>query len=290
MQLLFDVGYTFSIYLIIALSYHIIYVTTREFNLSHAVTIVSGPYIHYFLSIHLGFSIYIAIPLALFCAVIIGVIPELTIYQPIRKRSNIPYAVLISSLGFYTIAINVISLIFGDDIKILKTGEVLSGNFIGGAYVASIQILSILISIILFFSFTWFMKNSILGIRLRSVSSNPNLAEILGISTKKIYLWSYLIGSFFAAIVGLLIAYDTGMYTTMGFSLLFYGIVAMIIGGIGSNKGIIIGSLFLSAIQHLVSYTWGAQWMDAITYFILIIFLIFKPKGFGGAQLKKTEL
>jgi len=93
-----------------------------------------------------------------------------------------------------------------------------------------------------------------------------------------------------AAVASILIAFDTDMRPTMGFSWLLYGVVAMIIGGVGSNWGLVGGALLLATAQHLSAYYIGSQWMDAVAYIILILFLIARPLGFSGKRLKKIEI
>jgi len=66
----------------------------------------------------------------------------------------------------------------------------------------------------------------------------------------------------------------------MGFNWLLYGVVAMIIGGVGSNWGLAGGALLLATAQHLAAYYIGSQWMDAVAYIILILFLIAKSIAF----------
>ena len=76
----------------------------------------------------------------------------------------------------------------------------------------------------------------------------------------------------------------------MGFNWLLYGVVAMIIGGVGSHWGLVGGALLLATAQHLAAYYIGSQWMDAVAYIILIVFLIARPLGFSGKRLKKIEI
>ena len=103
-------------------------------------------------------------------------------------------------------------------------------------------------------------------------------------------MFSFLIGSLLVSVVGILIAFDMNMYPTMGFNWLLYGVVVMIISGIGSQLGLIAGALSLAIMQHVFAYYIGSQWMDAIAYILLILFLIWKPLGISGKQLKKTEI
>jgi branched-subunit amino acid ABC-type transport system permease component len=116
------------------------------------------------------------------------------------------------------------------------------------------------------------------------------LSNIVGISSDRVILQAFALGSALAAVAGILIAFDVDMTPTMGFKWLLYGVVAMIIGGVGSHWGLVGGALLLAASQHLAAYYIGSQWMDAVAYIILIVFLIAKPLGFSGKRLKKIEI
>ncbi len=197
---------------------------------------------------------------------------------------------MISSLGLYIVLQNVISLLWGNDTKSLKLGEIKAGYEVFGAYITDIQIIMIIVCFVLFVVFVMIMKYSRVGRNIRTVASNPQLSNIMGIPSNRVTLWAFGVGSALAAVAGILIAFDTDMTPTMGFDWLLYGVVAMIIGGMDSNWGLAGGALLLATLQHLVAYYIGSQWMDAITYIILILFLIWKPLGFSGKQLKKIEI
>jgi branched-subunit amino acid ABC-type transport system permease component len=181
-------------------------------------------------------------------------------------------------------------MIWGNNIKSIRTGEVKVGNKFFGAYVTDIQIITIAVCLALFAACVFFMKYSRIGRNIRAVASNSELSNIVGINSDRVILWAFGIGSALAAVAGILIAFDTDMRPTMGFSWLLYGVVAMIIGGVGSNWGLAGGALLLATAQHLAAYYIGSQWMDAIAYVILILFLIAKPLGFSGKRLKKIEI
>lgn len=221
---------------------------------------------------------------------LIGVLSELLIYKPLRKNKSSSLVLLLSSLGIYIVLQNLISLTWGDDTKSIRTGEIKVGNEIFGAYITDIQIIIIVVSLILFIGTLLFLKYTKIGKNMRAVSSNEELSNIFGINSNYVILWSFGIGSALAAVAGILVAFDTDMTPTMGFNLLLYGVVAMIIGGVGSIKGLIGGAFLLATAQHLGAYYIDSKWMDAIAYIVLILFLIWKPLGFSGKRLKKIEI
>ena len=181
-------------------------------------------------------------------------------------------------------------MIWGDNLKSIGKGKVNVGYEFFGAYITDIQIITIVIGISIFTFAVLFLKYHKIGRNIRAVAANTQLANIMGINSNSVILWSFGIGSGMAAITGILVASDTGLTPTMGFNLLLYGIVAMIIGGVGSAWGLAGGSLLLAATQNLGAYYFSSQWMNAITYLILILFLIWKPLGFSGKRLKKIEI
>ena len=289
-QILINILFTFCLYLSISVGFVIIYYPTKFFHIAHAITLTFSAYFTFLFSIQLNFPLAISIPLAILAATAIGMLSEIALYKPLRKRNASPMILMIASLGLYIVLQNLISLLWGDATKSVRTWEVKVGNQFFGAYITDIQIITIAVCLALFTACVFFMKYSRIGRNIRAVASNPELSNVAGIHSNRVILWAFGIGSALAAGAGILIALDTDMRPTMGFSWLLYGVVAMIIGGVGSNWGLAGGALLLATAQHLAAYYIGSQWMDAVAYIILILFLIAKPLGFSGKRLKKIEI
>lgn len=290
MQILCNISLSFFIYVLIALSFVLCYYPTRFFHIAHAITLTFSAYFTYLFAIQLHIPVCLAVPLAVIYATAAGVLSEIALYKPLRKRNASPMILMIASLGLYTVLQNIISMLWGDDTKSVRTGEIKVGHEFFGAYITDIQITTIAVCAALFAACVVLMKYSRIGRNIRAVASNPELSNIVGIHSDRVILWAFGIGSALAAVAGILIAFDTDMTPTMGFSWLLYGVVAMIIGGVGSNWGLAGGALLLATAQHLAAYYIGSQWMDAVAYIILILFLIAEPLGFSGKRLKKIEL
>lgn len=197
---------------------------------------------------------------------------------------------MIASLGVYIVFQNCISLIWGDLSLSIRSSAIRTGYNLLGGHITLLQIVSIFILLGMFLIFNIIIRYCKIGRNIRAVSENPELSNIMGINSLQTTLWACGIGTFLAATVGILYALDTDMTPTMGFNLLLYGVVAMIIGGVGKSKGIIGGALLLSSAQHISAYYIGSEWMSAVAYIILISFLLYRPLGFSGIRMKKTEL
>ncbi len=289
-QLVSSIIISFSIYLIVAYSFSIFYYSTKFFHIAHAAVISFGAYFVFFFATKFSIPFPASVAIAIPTASLIGVACEVFVYRQMRKRNVPALAYLIASIGLYVVLQNLISLFFGDDTKIINLAEVNEGNQIFGAYITTVQIITVFVSVSLFITTNLFLHFTITGKSIRAVASNSELCNLYGINSNKIILIAFGIGSTFAATAGILSALDKNMTPTFGFNLLLYGIVAMIIGGVGSIRGLIAGSLLLAAAQHLSAYYIDTKWMEAVTYTILILFLIWKPLGFSGKRLKKVEV
>lgn len=289
-QLIIYIILTTSIYLLIATSFSLIYYPTKFFHIAHAVVITSAAYFTLLFANQLSLPFAVSVIGAIGAAVCVGLVCEVLFYRTMRKRDAPALAYLIASIGLYTVLQNCISLFFGDDTKIIRTGEVVVGREIFGAYITDVQIVTIVVSALLFVAVNLFLQFASAGKAIRAVSSNQQLCDIYGINSNRIILVAFGIGSALAAVAGILSAMDTNMTPTFGFNLLLYGVVAMIIGGVGRTRGLIFGALLVATAQHSAAYYIDTKWMDAITYVILILFLIWKPLGFSGVRLRKVEI
>ena len=236
-QILLNIFYTFSLYVFISVGFVTTYYPTRFFHIAHAITLTFTAYFTYLFSIQLQCPVWLSIPLAIIAATAVGMLSEIALYKPLRKRNASPMILMIASLGLYTVLQNVISMLWGDDTKSVRTGEIKVGNEFFGAYITDIQMITIVVCVALFVACVFFMKYHRIGRNIRAVASNPELSNVVGISSDRVILWAFGIGSALAAVAGILIAFDIDMKPTMGFSWLLYGVVAMIIGGVGSSNG-----------------------------------------------------
>ncbi|HEX8948282.1 MAG TPA: hypothetical protein VF790_04925, partial [Dissulfurispiraceae bacterium] len=115
-------------------------------------------------------------------------------------------------------------------------------------------------------------------------------ALVSGINTDRTILFSFLLGSMLAGIAAILISFDIDMTPTMGMNALMMGVVAVIIGGVGSISGAALGALLLAFAQNFGIWKISYQWQDAIAFIILLIFLLYRPYGFFGKKVRKVEV
>jgi branched-chain amino acid transport system permease protein len=288
-QLIINTVVSFSLISLVGISFFYIFNTAKYYAIHHASIITIAGFLLSELSKN-DFPIFLMVLISLIVSTLLGVLIELLLFRKIRKTHQKPFYLIIASLGVYIILQNLLVILWGEDLKIVPSNNIASSINIFGAFLTNIQVITIVINAIVITCSIMFFKHSKLGNEMRAVSENSELSSIMGINTDRIILYSFGIGSLIASISGILITFDVGMNTSSSFNLLFYGVIALIIGGIGNIKGLILGALLLAIAQNLTAFYIDSKWMDAVTYIILILFLIWKPLGFSGKRLKKTEI
>lgn len=273
----------------IALSFSIIYHASKFFHLGHAVSITIGGYLCYLFFHQLSLNLWYSIPLSIFCTALFGLGNDFLVFKRLRRINCTSWQMLIASLGVYVIFQNLISLIWGNSTKILNSGRISTGNEIWGAYITDIQIIILCCSAFLFASIILIVNQTRFGKAFRAVFSNTNLCDIYGVKSQNVIMWSFGLGSAIAALGGILIGFDNNLSPTMGFNVFLYGVIAMIIGGVGNFRGLIIGALILATAQHIAAWYLG-KWLNVLAFIILILFLIWKPLGFSGKRVRKVEV
>lgn len=279
-----------SIYTLIALGFSLIYSTTKFFHFAHGAVYTFGPYFAYLFTVILQIPLFISIPLAVVSSAIIGILTELLIYKPLRRKGTTPLILLLSSLGIYIVLQNIISMIFGDDTKTLRSGIVREGLEILGARITPIQITIIIVSMFLLIVCWALMKYTKIGTAMRAVASDPDLALVSGIDSDRVILFTFALGSALAGVAAILVSFDINMTPTMGMNALMMGVVAVIIGGVGSILGAALGGFLLAFAQNFGVWKISSQWQDAIAFIILLLFLLYRPYGIFGKKTRKVEV
>lgn len=279
-----------STYALLAIGFSLIYSTTRFFHFAHAAVYTWTPYVCLALVSGAKAPIPIAVVAALGTGTLLGALMEIGVYRPLRLRGATSLVLLVASLGMYVALQNCISLVFGDATLSLRGGRLSAVVAIGSARVTVTQMAVVAAAAGSVLVVALLLRHTRLGIALRAVASDPELASSTGVSVSRTQLAAFAIGSFLAAVAGILAAFDVDMTPTMGMNALLMAIVAAIAGGIGSLPGVAAGSLLVGLVQHLGVWRIGTQWQYALVFAVLLVFLTVRPQGVFGRKLRKAAV
>ena len=278
---------TGMIYGVVSLGFALVYNTTRIFHIAYAAIYMVAPYFLMFLLKILGIPLIISVIIALAGTVIMGLATELLVYTPLVRRNSSSSVIMVSSIGVMIVIINVVALLAGNETKVINT-EISNSFSIGQALITYTQLAQFAISMVLIVAFFTFLKFSRFGIQTRAYRDDDTLSAVLGLNTLRLKRILFLLSSLFAGIGSCLIAWDVGMDPYVGMPMLINAMVALIIGGIGRFEAPVLGGILIGVLQALVVYFTSARWQDAVTFSLLIIFLLFRPQGILGEKMRRV--
>ena len=290
MQITISIVYFTLVYLIIAKSYQLTYTSSGFFQLTHAVVVAIAAYFVYWLHIQLYLNLFFSVFFSILLSSLIGWVADYLVYRHLRKCMIGNMGLMIASLGLFVVLQNIISTIWGDRVLSFRSWPVDQTIGFENINMSLVQLITIIVCFLLLLFLWWFSEKTRKGKSIIMISINPTTSEILGVKKDNAIGWSFFVGSLCAAFAGILIAANYNIIPKMGFNWIFPAIVAMIIGGTGKMRYLVFGALLLATVQHLSAYFLDSKWMNATAYIILIIFLYFRPYGFSGRKLKKTEV
>jgi branched-chain amino acid transport system permease protein len=276
--------------LLIGLSCFIGFLPTRFLNLSQGALIALGGYGVHLAITELHLSTWMGTIVVIPLCVLVGLVLDVNIFARLSRAGVKSWALLLASLGLYEVFQNCVSLGIGDNVKVLNPSVIYTGHFFGGAYITNIQLTIVCAAVVFFVGVFLLLHLSRLGRAIRAVASNPDLCIVFGIDRRPVRLWCVGMASGLAAVVGILSGLDANISPVMGFRILLDGIIVLIVGGVGRVGGLVGAALLLAAAQQSAAFYLDSKWIDAVAFLILIGFLIWKPLGFSGQRLKKTEI
>jgi len=284
-----------SIYVLGASGLSLTYGIKKFANFAHGDMMTVGAYVAFTLNVALASHIILGFFFAMITVALLGVLLELSIFRRLEGRGAV--AALIASVGVSLVLQNTLSAIFTTNVQYLNVAIpsdfVLGGTGLrfnavrGGATLAISAALIIFLHVML--------KRTTLGKSMRACADDMDLARTSGIRVRNVILWTWAIAGAFAAVAGVLLAIVVNVYPLLGFFILLFIFAAVIVGGIGSPYGAMIGGLIIGVVQKLSNVIFsavqgqilegGAEYEPVGAFVVMILVLLFMPEGLMGTRL-----
>ncbi len=264
------------IYSLIAISYNVIYKTSRIINFSQGEFVVFSGVLWAFLTDTYHISPFISGIVTLFFGIFVSSFLYLGILMFIRKNiiiNSIPitlsYGAILQALSGFFLSTDLLNV----DIPFLQK-QLSIGNF----KISYLNIFIFITTFLFLFLLHFTYKRTLVGIKLRAVSEDYEKSILKGISPSKIILFAFILSGFISSLAGILITPINGIRYDQGFVYAIKGFAALIIGGIGNIWGSLLGGFLLSFIENF-SIMLSPETGEIVIYICIILFLIFKPYG-----------
>ena len=283
LQLLVNGIVTGSALGVVAVSFALIYATTRVFHVAHAGVYTLGGYLAWSLMRH-GVPALAALLVAMAGCVLLGSLIQILLYARLERRGAAQLVVLIASLGALAVIQNLIAAIYSPDI--LNFSAAWAGQVValpGGLRLTGAQIATVVLDFAAFGATLVFAHRTLLGKRIRAVASNPFLAEITRLEPRRVHVYVMAIASALVCLPGVLGPLDYGLQPYGGVTPLLTATIAMIAGGIGSLAGAFGLAVAIVVLQNLALLVMPGEWSIGVTFAIFVVFMLFRPRGlFAG--------
>ncbi len=266
----------------VAVSFSLIYSTTRVFHVAHAGVLSLGGYLALALT-RLGVPLPFAAAAAIVAAAAAGAVIQLALYARLERQGASHLVVLIASLGLLAMVQNAISAIFSPNTLSFDFAWGNATVRIGGVIVTRTQLLTVLAGCAVYLTMLGFARRTPLGRRIRAVSSNPFLGQITRLEPARTYVTVMMIASGVVAVPGILLGLDLGLQPYGGITLLLTATVAMIAGGVGSLTGAFVVAVAIAVLQNLCLLVIPGEWSIGVTFAVFVAFMLLRPRGLFAA-------
>lgn len=263
---------------VVAISFALVYATTKIFHVAHAGVYTLAGYVAWMLASR-GVPDVLALAAAIVVCAATGALIQSQLYARLERRRATHLVVLIASLGLLAVMQNILAAVFSPDI--LQFPVPWSSRIIalGSIRLTYSQLLTVVVCLAAYVGVMWFAYYTTLGKRIRAVASNPFLAQIARLQPNAVYVYVVAIASAIVALPGVLVPLDLGLQPYGGITPLLTATIAMIAGGVGSISGAFMLSIVIAVLQNLSLLVMPGEWSIGITFFIFVIFMLFRPTG-----------
>jgi len=272
-----------GIYALIAVGLSLQYGVGRVLNVSHGEFIMFGAFITYSLYLLFGISPLVSLTICGPFLFIIGFILHRTLFQYLRNTSEsidiFEGNSLLASFGLLFIIQNVAILIWKAQIR--GYSYLTSSVNLWGAIFPANRLIALLFALVISLAFYIFLTRTRLGKAIRAAAEDSAMAGLMGVNIHRVLAICFGLGALMAGFAGPLISMTYEITPTMGLGYTIIAMLVVVLGGLGSITGSLIGGFILGLIGSIVTYIDAALALIAY-YVIFIILLLVRPTGILG--------
>jgi branched-chain amino acid transport system permease protein len=267
-------------YAIISIGLTLIFGVVRVVNFAHGELLMIGMYAVWMLAQQFGWHPYVsAVPVAL-ALFVIGALMQRCVIQPLLAAEA--HIQIFATVGVSTALVNLALVIFGADVHPLEVNFGTDHLQFGFINVASGQVITFVAALLVAGGLHLFLQRTYTGRAFRAVAQHRYAASLMGVNVKATYVLAFGLG---AALVGLasgLLAVQYPVFPTVGQYFVLTAFVIVVLGGLGSLPGALIGSIVIGLIDSLAGYYISPDMKEVVYFALFLVILIVRPTGLFG--------
>ncbi len=277
------------IYILLATGLNLIFGVMKLVNFAHGQLLMVGAFIAYLVTTGAGINPYLSILVSMGFVALIGIILERYAFRKVRGTEKLNEIFI--SLGLIYVFQNVATLFWTENYNIRIPSSLAGQSLIlGGIGIGYDRMLAIIIVAIILIGLVFLTKKTKFGLAMRATSQKSDAAMLMGININRVYIYTFAIGAALAGAAGALYGILFSFNPAIGALPTIKGFAIIIIGGLGSIPGAVVGGLLYGIAENTTGYLLNdligsaGSWPDAIAFILLIIVLIVRPTGLFGKK------
>jgi branched-chain amino acid transport system permease protein len=270
-----------SVYTLVALGLTVVFGILGIAHFAHGSLAMFGGYLTFVFSTSMGLSFFASIAMAMPVGAVMGMLIERLAYRPVRDAPHINAFIIALGLTMMLEGGNL--LLFGADQVIIQTPYQQVFDF-GGIFVAQLRMVVIVTAVTLVAVVTLLLLKTKTGKSVRAVAQNRHAAVLMGVNVNFVSSVVFAISSALGVAAGALIGALLALAPGVGESFAVKGFAVLILGGLGSLPGAILGGLVLGVSESLAAGFLSSAYKDVISFLIMILVLLVMPQGLMGKK------
>jgi branched-chain amino acid transport system permease protein len=286
LQAVVDGILTGGVYALMAAGLSLIFGVMDIINIAQGVMVILGGYLSYVLSVHLGIDLLLGLVITVPAMFALGVAIEFCFMRRLREADRTSMSILIT----FAVAIlieGILSAIFGIDYVQLHASYVDSSLHVFGFYLPYIYLIGFALAAALLAGLYYLLYRTKFGRAVRASLQNRTAADLIGINVNRVRTISVGIGISLTAVGGMVFGATNAFNSNSGYDLISRLLAIVILGGLGSIGGAMVGAIILLVINDVVSVAWSPTWAPLVYFAALVVVLSIRPQGlFGKAAVR----
>ncbi len=273
---------TGSLYVLVAAGLTLIFGVLNVPQFAHGQLVMLAAYSTYFLVAvaHLPFLLCLGIAAAMMFG--LGIVIEASVFR--RLRGAPALSGMIAAFALYALFENVATALWGADYSRFVPFPISARWDLFGVYLTADRVAAFVVSLLALGLLTIIVQRTPIGLQIRAVAQNPDAAAVLGISVNRIHVLTFAIGSALAGLAGALLATLYPITPEMGADPTLKAFVVIVLGGLGSIPGAVLGGLLLGVVENLgVAYV-SSSYSETFAFAVMIVALLIRPSGLLGRR------
>jgi branched-chain amino acid transport system permease protein len=267
-------------YAIISISLTLIFGVVRVVNFAHGELLMLGMYATWLITSHTGAHPYLTvIPVALLLLAI-GAAMQRFVIQPLLSAE--PHIQIFATVGVSTALLNLALMVFGADVRSVQTSFGADAFQIGPISIVTGQLVTFVVALLVALGVYLFLQHTFTGRGFRALAQNRAAAALMGVNVNRAYILVFALGTSLLGLASGLLAVQYPVFPTVGQYFVLTAFVVVVLGGLGSLPGAVVGSLFIGLIDSFAGFYVGSDLKEVVYFVIFLVILTVRPTGLFG--------